>query len=90
MSSPMDKFQFSQAGTQYPANVQASPPNLAQALNQARRNPQAFEEQFRRNNPQAYQQALQIRNSFANPQQAVMQVAQQRGIDPNILRMLDM
>ena len=86
----MDKFQFSQIGNSVSTNAQATPPNLAQALNQARRNPQAFEEQFRRNNPQAYQQALQIRNSFANPQQAVMQVAQQRGIDPNILRMLDM
>lgn len=83
----MDRFQFSQIGT--PQNSQNSP-NLAQVLNQAKRNPQAFEEQFKRNNPYAYQQALQIRNSFANPQQAVMQVMQQRGINPNILRMLDM
>jgi hypothetical protein len=52
-------------------------------------NPRAFEEQIRRNNPQVYQRAMQIRNSVANPQQAVMQMAQQRGFNPNILRMLD-
>lgn len=80
----MDRFQFSQMGTPQ------SSPNLAQMLNQAKRDPVAFEEQFKRNNPQAYQQAVQLRNMFANPQQAVMQLAQQKGINPNILQMLDL
>lgn len=57
--------------------------------NQAMQNPRAFEEQVRRNNPQAYQRAMQIRNSVANPQQVIMQMAQQRGINPNVFRMLD-
>ena len=61
--------------------------DLSQLIQQARQNPQAFEEQIKRNNPQAYQQAMQIRNS-ANPQAIVMQMAQARGINPNILRML--
>lgn len=87
MNSPMDRFKFSQSGT---VPQQAPAPDLAQMLSQARRNPKAFEEQFKRNNPQAYQQALQLRNSFVNPQQAVMQMAQQRGINPNIIRMLDL
>lgn len=88
MNSPMDNFKFNQVGA--PINSSQESFGLAQALNQARQNPRAFEEAFKRNNPQAYQQALQIRNSFINPQQAVMQLAQQRGINPNILRMLDL
>lgn len=87
MNNPMDRFQFSQTGMAQPLQ---NTPDLAQMLNQARRDPRAFEEQFKRNNPQAYQQAVQLRNTFANPQQAVMQLAQQKGINPNILRMLDM
>lgn len=87
MSSPMDKFRFMN-GQNIPQP--SAQPNIFDALSQARRNPQAFEEHMRRNNPQAYQQAMQIRNSFANPQQAVMQLAQQKGFDPNVLRMLDM
>lgn len=83
----MDRFKFSQSGT---VPQQTSAPDLAQMLSQARRDPKAFEEQFKRNNPQAYQQALQLRNSFVNPQQAVMQMAQRRGINPNIIRMLDL
>ena len=82
MKSPMDNFQFTQHVS--------SPPNLPQMFSQAKQNPQVFEEQFRKTNPQAYQQALQLRNCFVNPQQAVMQLAQQRGVDPNILRMLDL
>lgn len=83
MSSPMDNFQFN--GMQ---NMVPDP--FLNALRQARQNPQAFEENVRRTNPQAYQQAMQLRNTFANPQQAVMQIAQQKGINPNILRLLDM
>lgn len=82
MNNPMDRFQFSQS-SQFPQN------DLKTMYAQARRNPQQFEEMMRRNNPQAYQRALNLRNTFANPQQAVMQIAQQRGINPNILRMLD-
>jgi hypothetical protein len=79
----MDKFQFTQSKAQF------TQPSLADALARAKQNPRAFEETVRKNNPQAYQQALSLRNTFANPQQAVMQIAQQRGINPNILRMLD-
>ena len=57
-------------------------------LKQARQNPKAFEEHIKRTNPQAYQRALELRN-IGNPQQVVMQMMQQRGINPNILRMLD-
>ena len=82
MSSPMDKFGFT--GSPNPQ------PDLIQVLKQARQNPKAFEEQFKKVNPQAYQQAMQLRNSISNPQQAIMQIAQQRGVNPNILKMLDL
>ena len=62
-------------------------PDFQQMVMQARQNPQAFEEQFKRANPQAYQQALQIRNS-GNAKSAVRQMMQARGINPNILQML--
>ena len=81
----MDRFQFSQ-----PSQTPTPQPNMFDMHSQARQNPKAFEEHVRRTNPQAYQQALQIRNSIANPQQAVMQLAQQKGINPNILKMFDM
>ena len=61
--------------------------NLQEMLMQARQNPAAFEEQFKKTNPQAYQQAMQIRNS-GNIQVAVQQMLQARGINPGILRML--
>ena len=57
------------------------------ALQMARQNPRAFEEYIKQNNPEAYRQAIQIRNS-ANPQAIIMRMAQQNGINPNILRML--
>lgn len=82
MNSPMDKFQFNSFNS-----PQQDP--FVTALQQARQNPKAFEENIRKTNPQAYQQAMQIRNSFANPQQAIMQMAQQKGINPNILKMFD-
>ena len=62
-------------------------PDLQTLIQQARQNPAAFEEQFKRTNPQAYQQAMQIRNS-ANPQAVIRQMAQSRGVNPNILKML--
>lgn len=67
------------------APMNASPVlSLQQAYAQARQNPAAFEEQFKRTNPQAYQLALQIRNS-GNPQAAIMQMLQARGINPSML-----
>lgn len=84
MNNPMDRFQFRQMN-----NIQPQNPDISDIINRARQNPKAFEEHIRRTNPQAYQRAMQIRNSVANPQQVVMQMAQQRGINPNILRMLD-
>lgn len=61
--------------------------DIVQQFNNIRKNPRAFEEQLRRTNPQAYQQAMQIRNS-ANPQAIIMNMAQQRGINPSILKTL--
>lgn len=84
----MDRFQFSQAVPQT-SQMKSNQPNIFDVFSQAKQNPRAFEEHVRRTNPQAYQQALQLRNSIANPQQAVMQLAQQKGINPNILRMFD-
>ena len=61
--------------------------DIMQQIDQIRQNPRAFEEHLKRTNPQAYQQALQIRNS-ANPQAIISQMARQRGVNPNVLRML--
>ena len=61
--------------------------DIVQQFNQIRQNPQAFEEHLKRTNPQAYQQAMQIRNS-ANPKAIIANMAQQRGLNPNMLRML--
>lgn len=66
---------------------QESMPDFQQMVMQARQNPKAFEEQFKRANPQAYQQAMQIRDS-GNARSAVMQMLQSKGINPNVLRML--
>ena len=60
--------------------------NIEELINKIRQNPVAFEDYVRNNNPQAYQMALQLRNS-PNPQAVVMQMAQARGLNPNILRM---
>ena len=65
---------------------QTSPQNLEQLVQRIRQNPTAFEEQIKKNNPQAYQMALQIRNS-QNPQAIIMQMVQQKGLNPNILSM---
>lgn len=78
MLSPMDKVPF---------NTVQQNNSIENLVQQARQNPQAFEDYVRRTNPQAYQQAMQIRNS-ANPQAIAMQMAQSKGINPNILRML--
>lgn len=81
MSNLMDNTPFSSA----PHNAPTT--DLSTLINQARQNPKAFEDYVRQNNPQAYQQALQIRNS-ANPQAIIMQMAKQKNINPNVLRML--
>ena len=61
--------------------------DIVQQFNEIRKNPRAFEERLRHTNPQAYQQAMQIRNS-ANPKAIVMNMAQQRGINPNVMQAL--
>lgn len=61
--------------------------NIESLIQQIKQNPQAFEEQIRRNNPQAYQLALQIRNS-PNPQTMILQMMRAKGLNPNILNML--
>ena len=82
MSNPMDRAPFSNGGMIPPDNFMA-------ALNQARQNPQLFEEQLRQSNPQAYRQAYrqacEIRNS-ANPREAIIQMARSRGINPDVLK----
>jgi hypothetical protein len=80
----MDKFRFMNGQSIPQPSAQ---PNIFDALSQARRNPQAFEEHMRKNNPQAYQQAMQIRNS-GNARSAVMQMLQSKGINHSILQML--
>lgn len=90
MNNPMDKFQFQSQSIMTPNQAQYQSPNIFDIVNQAKQNPKAFEEQFRKNNPQAYQRALNIRNSFNNPQEIVLQMAQQRGINPNIIKMFNL
>ena len=81
MSNIMDNTNFAPIGNR---------PNDLQALiQQAKSNPKAFEEHIKRTNPQAYQMAKQLRNC-SGPQDAILQLAQQRGIDPNLLRMLNL
>ncbi len=80
MSNTMDKMMSTPMGS--------SEPNLQAMYQQARSNPRAFEEHIKRTNSQAYQLAMQMRNT-STPQEAIMRLAQQRGIDPNILRMLN-
>ena len=77
MSSPMDKIPFADVPQQN---------DMMGVIRQAQQDPFGFEEQIKRNNPQGYQLACQIRNS-ANPRQAILQLAQQRGMNPNILKM---
>lgn len=79
MSNLMDNAPFN--------NNMPNQQNLETLIQQIKQNPQAFEEQVRKNNPQAYQMALQIRNS-ANPQAMIMQMMRAKGFNPNILSML--
>lgn len=79
MNNPFDNFSAT--------FVQPQQPDFQAIVQQARQNPQAFENFVRQTNPQAYQQALQLRNS-GNVQNVVMQMLQNRGINPNVFRML--
>lgn len=83
MNSPFNSANFTPA----PYNVPIT--SIDQLIMQAKQNPIAFEEHIKATNPSAYQQALQIRNS-QNPRAIVMQMAQARGINPNILKMFGM
>ena len=76
MSSPMDKVPF--------VNGQSN--DFENMLRMAQNDPRSFEERMKRMNPQGYQLACQIRNS-PNPRETILQLAQQRGINPNLLRM---
>lgn len=86
MANPMDNFQFN-APSQTCSLAPGLPCDLGDLIQQARQNPQAFEDKIRQTNPEAYQRAMQIRNS-GNPRQFVMQMLQSRGINPNVLKML--
>ena len=66
------------------APYNSAPQNVEQLIDRIRQNPSAFEEQLKQTNPQAYQMALNIRNS-PNPQAVIMQMVQQRGLNPNLL-----
>jgi len=81
MANPFNSVPFA------PVAQPSSQNNFTQIVQQAKQDPRAFEENLKRTNPAAYQQALQIRNS-PNPQALIMQMAQARGISPDILRML--
>lgn len=61
--------------------------DIVQHFNEIRQNPRAFEEHIKKTNPQAYQQAMQIRNS-ANPKAIIMNMAQQKGINLNLIKSL--
>ena len=82
MSNIMDNTSYTQLGPTTANDFQS-------VLQQARTNPRAFEEHIKRTNPQAYQMAMQLRNNQC-PQEVIFRLAQQRGIDPNILRMLNL
>lgn len=60
--------------------------NIQQAYQQAMQNPQAFVNHMMQSNPQAYQRAMQIAQS-QNPQAAVMQMLQQRGLNPSMFNL---
>ena len=76
MSSPMDNVPFANAPQD----------NFENVLRMAQNDPRSFEERMKRMNPQGYQLACQIRNS-PNPRETILQLAKQRGINPNLLRM---
>lgn len=87
MANLMDNVRFNSVQPQAACTMDSSIPyDLREVVQQARQNPRAFEERISQMNPQGYQRALQIRNS-ANPQSIIMQMAQSRGIGPNIFKL---
>lgn len=91
MASPLDNLVFASAGSspvQVPAQMptQINNQNFLQAAQQIYQNPAGFEQMVKQQYPQVYQQAMQIRNC-ADPRQVTLQMAQARGINPNILKM---
>lgn len=85
MSNLMDQMQFNE-NSQNCTLANGIPCDLQNIIQQARQNPQAFEDFVRQTNPQAYQQAMKLRNS-GNPRAAIMQMIQAKGLPMNILRM---
>lgn len=81
MPNLMDSVQFKGVPQNQPAGT------LEQLVQQAKQNPQMFEEYVKQNNPEAYQQAMMIRNS-ANPIATISQMAMRQRVNPNIMRML--
>ena len=79
MGNPMDKMPF--VGAPY-----SHTNNTMDVIQNARHNPIGFEEHIKTTNPRGYEMACRIRNS-PNPRQAILQLAQERGMDPNILKM---
>ena len=91
MANPMDKYlkpvsQNTQSGTPGCPVIPGMSEEMCNAMSLAHQNPQMFEQQAAQRNPQMYQQLLQLRNS-ANPRQAAIQLCQQRGVPPHIMRM---
>lgn len=93
MPNPLDNLVFTSAGSQQPpVQIPAQMPmqinnqNFLQAAQQIYQNPAGFEQMVRQQYPEVYQQAMQIRNC-ADPRQVTLQMAQARGINPNILKM---
>ena len=82
MANLMDNTPFQNA-----PNYNENNYDINQQIQQIKQNPQAFEEYVKRTNPQGYEQAVRIRDS-ANPRAITMNLARQKGINPNILRML--
>ena len=68
-------------------NQTDNPQNMMQMYQQIKANPQAYIQQLNQTNPLAYQQALQIMNC-QNPKAAIIQLAQQKGLNPGMLHML--
>lgn len=86
MANLMDRVQFTSS---VPHNN--APPNedIFDVIKRAQQDPLGFEEMVKKVNPEGYQQALRIRDS-ANPKAIIMEMAKQRGANPNIIRMLDL
>lgn len=64
----------------------AAPMSIQQAYQAAIQNPQAFQEMVMKTNPEAYQRAMQVMQ-MPNPQAAVMQMLQARGLNPSMFNL---